>query len=609
MSDDGSGSLIGLIIILGVIMAVVMLAVFAIFCVMAVGSVVGMVIAVKNFVIAVKETVDERKSLSHFKNYGALTASGGEANYPNLVFEENAAKMYIFGPIFTDIFGIIRNAVSENFEYRMDFSEAESDSTFISIALKVFVVGKGVSVYVFGTMFSILLCLAFLVVCAMAAAVVFPVMGIILLAENIYFKIKQINFRCTVCKKEYKLPRYFCPECGMAHIRLKPGRYGIFRRRCLCGAHLPLIAKMHGHVTKLNSEGEPYREIIELGKMRNQCPFCFAEGSLGLSHAISIALVGGASSGKTTFKVAFQNEFLDKVAGRCGIDAAFPDAESENEYNNSRRYFDGKDFIPGTNGTANADITTFCVNLKNKSFISDRMLQIYDLPGERFLSGYVKESWEHYSFTEGAVFFIDPFSLEKVEEQNSESIRDSGMGICHSDMNAMIDSMITTLNDVRVKKARNGKMLLPIALVIGKCDTDLLDGQCGDAAVKRLMEGAPDVFTNKFDTMDYAVRCFLSSNGYDNFIQNLDNNFENVHFFSCSAVGSVPKKALCRFSPRNVLEIMQWLILRADRKNIGGVWKVENIVNDIPEERKKLYVTNRDYYDKLVVEALPVNNL
>ena len=601
MDDEGVGLLFGIMIIVGIAMAAVMLIGTAMFVVLVVGSVFGMVVAVINFVKAARETLVQRKMLHRFKNESTQFKYGTALK--GVVFEDCAAKIYIIGPLYSDIITTIKEALVENFQYTIDFSDTDKDNALFTLAAKIFVIGKGISVYVFGTLFTIAISLIFLLIGAIGAAVVFPIIGVILLFETIYFKIKQINYRCTICKKEYKLPKYICPGCGAFHTRLKPGRFGFVRRRCLCGAYLPMVAKVKGYNISY-SGGKAVCTPITFDDMTSQCPFCGQESKAGLAHTISIALVGGMSAGKTTFKVAFQHEFLSEEVIRQGIDFSFPDQASEEEYEKFDKCFIGRDLIPATNSTAQTDITTFCVNLKNEDFDTDRMLQIYDLPGEVFVGGEAKESWEHYSFTEGAVFLIDPFSLDGIKEQNDTELQNSSMGICTADMNVMIERMIYTLNNVKVRRTKSKKLAMPIALAISKVDTNMLSRQCGELAIQQLMEGAPEVFSNKFEAMDYACRCFLSMNGGDGFIENLDSNFETVHFFSCSAVGFVPKKTLARFSPKNVREIMQWLIIRADKKNIGSVWKPALPVSDIPDEKKQLYKTNREYYEKFVLNMI-----
>ena len=116
------------------------------------------------------------------------------------------------------------------------------------------------------------------------------------------------------------------------------------------------------------------------------------------------------------------------------------------------------------------------------------------------------------------------------------------------------------------------------------------------------MEGRPDIFKDYYMTMDYACRCFLAKYGGMGFIATLDNHFETVHFFSSSPMGYMPKSSCMRFSPINVLPIMQWMMLRAD-KQLGKVWKPDLIVTDLTDEQKKLYREHPEYYDEFVLSG------
>ena len=83
------------------------------------------------------------------------------------------------------------------------------------------------------------------------------------------------------------------------------------------------------------------------------------------------------------------------------------------------------------------------------------------------------------------------------------------MGICAADMNVLIESMQSTFDNLRLKKNKNGKFELPVALAISKVDSPLLKQQCGSKAVDRLVKGAPGVFKDRFAAMDYACRCWI----------------------------------------------------------------------------------------------------
>ena len=606
--NDSSSGLFVLLIIIGIIVAIIYLTILAIFVVGAIGGIVGIVISVINYIKAIREVAAERKSIGRFVSQAEKDALGFMP-YTNAVYEKSAARSYILGPVFGDIFSIIKKAILINFQHRPDFSDTDKDNFVFSMGAKLMVICKAINIYVFGTLFTIVFSLALAAIAAVCAAVVFPVAGIVLLAEKIYFTWKKISYRCPACKCEYFIPRYVCPVCDISHTSLKPGAYGIIKRRCLCGTHLPLTAKGKGATYEYDvATGKKTAHPLMLTDIRSFCPTCGMQNNAGLSHPISIALIGGASAGKTTFKVAFQHEFLTEETKEFGIDFDFPNTLSDTEYRDAEDYFSGRRIIPATKGEVMYDISTFSFFLKHKNFEIDRMVQIFDLPGERFISGEAKDGWEHYSFAEGAVFLIDPFSLSNVKLQNDNEIKNANMGICTTDINILVESLINTLSNVKAKRGKSGKFQIPIALAINKVDSFLLNQQCGDDAVRNLMASAPDAFPDQYAAMDYACRCFLSENGGDNFIANLDNNFETVHFFYCSSIGYIPKASLTRFMPKNVLEIMQWMMLRADKKQLGSVWKPAVPVVDITDEQKRMYLTHRNYYNDFVSARIALNS-
>ena len=586
--------------------AAVILGVFA-----AIGSIIGFVLAIKNFVYAVMDTRDERRELNGFASaYGRanLIKSCPDNNYSNYNFEDYGAKSYFMGPCFSDVCTIIKKAFENNFDSKADFSRGEH--WYTKVLFFVWALFQVIMTYVIGTIFTFAISAIFFIVSLIFAGITFPIFGIVLLFEIVIFKLKQISYRCPACKHEYDLPVYICPQCGIKHIRLKPGRYGIFKRKCVCGAVLPVtlsskgVYKREETVTVSYSSSQElrhYEEQITLKDIECHCPKCNAMHNGGISHPISIALIGGASAGKTTFKVAFLHDFIGEETIKYNIDYDFPSENLEKEYNECSSYFNGRP-IGATNRGFEFDITTFSFFLKNKKFDADRMIHLYDMPGEVFQSGEAKEGWNLHTFNDGAVFLLDPYTLSNVRAQNESEIKGSIMGTSVMKMDDLIASLIDTLRQVKTK-TRKGKFTIPIALTINKADTVILKKQIGDDAVKTLMSAEPEIFKDYFVTMDYVCRCFLAKNEGEGFITTLDLNFETVHFFSSSPMGFVPKAANVRFRPINVLPIMQWMMLRTD-KQLRKAWTPDMPVTDLTFEQKELYRTHREYYEKYIENAV-----
>lgn len=614
MDGEGCGGLFLLIVALGIIYVIVvyvipiMLGIATIVFTIAaiIGILVGVFYAMRNFIVAVKATVGIFNKIGYFKNAAIQRKVHNEApsgNYSEFVYEECARKNFFLGTWFSVVKSIITIAFSQNFVNGPDFSRG--DSWYGRALFVVWSICQLIAQYILGTIVTLIFSLILIAISLVLTSIVYIMFSIVLLFETLYFKLKKVSFRCQKCTQAYKIPIYACPTCGIKHTRLKPGEFGIFKRKCVCGATLPLTVKSCGQkAVKDLLTGKVTYEKFSITDLNSFCPHCGNSDRAGITHPVSIALIGGASAGKTTFKVAFLKDFIDEEIVNYDIDYEFPTEEYENEFKKIESHYRGLP-IPATPLGAEYDIITFSFMLKHKKFGVDRLFHFYDMPGEAFQKGSVQEGWHMFTFNDGAVLLIDPYSLKKIKEESESELRGSTMGISAVSMNDVVEALINTLRQVKTPKTAKGKFKIPIALTINKADSTILKKQIGDEAVKALMNAHPDVFNDYYVTMDYLCRCFLAENGCSGFIANLDANFETVHFFSSSPIGSVPKGARTPFYPINVLPIMQWLMLRTD-KQLASAWTPEIPVGDLTDEQRKLYQTNKDYYNKIIANQLSV---
>lgn len=565
----------------------------------------GIVVAVICIVKAVRDAIDQRKLNgvfrsakdreefnSKFSMYGNDSKQLSTMQGYRQGYESMARPMYLFGPVFEDLAKISRFAFSNLTGTKKFFGRG--DIWFTKVLWFVFALIHVISVFVFGTVFIILSLGLVYALFAIFTVAVYPYVLIGYACEKVYYKISHVSFRCTICKKPYESPYYICPQCGILHKNLKPGKFGIVSRTCICGAKIPVSATSTGHYRSPDKKTVP----ITIEDLGCKCPNCGkTKKSSSLSKPISIALVGGASAGKTTFKVAFLRDFIEDESIRNDLDVSFPDANCSFEYENEiKKQFEGRPIPPTVEG-ADSDTITFEYVLSGDRLPTGRTIQLYDLPGEIFTSGDAKEGWNQYTFSEGAVFILDPFVLETVREENADLIQNSGMANCKLGMDELINAFTNTLDSVNVKK-KSGKYTLPIAVTINKVDTPLLRRQIGNEAIDYLMKTHPEVFNNFYDTMDYVCRCFLAKKESKNFIATLDNKFTTVHYFYSSPMGYLPQKGtLQRFRPVNTMAIMQWLIRRADKK-IKKAWVPELPVGDVAPQSRKLYSDFANYYDE-----------
>lgn len=567
--------------------------------------VVGFIVAIRNYIIAIKQVRKERAEKGTLKCTPAVRKSIQEMlGKPSKLkaygqfYEDVAERMYILGPLYSDLMDICRTAFSNNNSFRPDFSRGNSKVTHVAFC--IYAVIQAISVYVLGNIFSLLVTIVLLTVMFVLTVLVCPYIFISWVCERAYYKLHKIAYRCLSCKNEFATPYYRCPYCYIIHSKLGPGWYGISKRKCICGTIMPVTTGKEGKLP----DGSP----IYMEDLTSVCPKCRVESkNTAGTHPISIALIGAQAAGKTTFETAFLRDFVEEEAVKYGMDVDFLSAEVEQWYDQTKKFYEGTWTIEPTKpgqGIGGTDVRATSFVVAHKQLTPGRVIHIYDMPGEIFRNLDAREGLNIFTFHDGAVFILDPYTLERVKEENENDIKNSNMAFSKEKSDVIVESLISTLSNVRAKK-ESGRFKLPIALTINKVDTPILRKTVGIEAVEGLMKAHSDVFTDYFLTMDYVCRCYLAKHGAKNFIMRLDQNFETVQFFSSSPMGTVPTSNSVRFHPFNVMPIMQWLIRRAD-KGISSIWKSNKPFINFGE-RKALYEEFPNYYDEYL-KSIGIDN-
>ncbi|MBP3271355.1 MAG: hypothetical protein J6M17_03895 [Ruminococcus sp.] len=553
---------------------------FILIAVGVIGSVLGVFFAFKSFFTAVfnvntaRKTANTtplyRKGLSHKNEDGSL-----------VYYEDIAPHSYFNGPMRKDVIGVLKGTWANIGEHLKLFITRMAESRGIirkalSALMNVF---SMLALLIFGSVVS-----AVLSAMVLAASIIIQLLYkvfyfAVLSAERISFASKKVTYRCDFCKEEYSFPVYFCPECGIAHKKLRPGEFGIFSRRCGCLYTLPATA--HGKTA----------DGVIRGELEAACPYCGHADNSGVSRQLGIPLIGGVNAGKTTFKTAFLYQFLNDEATLRQLDVKLPSKEAENEFEEIRSCFLGKRVVTETRPGREYDVTSFNFIIKNKRLDVPRQLHIYDMPGEVFEQSNAQERLKHFTFSEGVIFVIDPYSMQAVIDEGGGT---GGMRVGTMDLNKLTEIFLETLEKLPDMPKDGKKYSIPVAVCINKADTPALRGRIGMPAADLLMREKPSVYTDRYDTMDMLCREFLKANGKSNAVTLLDQNFRNVHFFACSAMGYVPKGVLARFVPEQVLAAVYWIIARSDGQL--GALLGDEIPHDVDEQTRRKW-DSKDYFD------------
>jgi GTPase SAR1 family protein len=410
------------------------------------------------------------------------------------------------------------------------------------------------------------ICLIFALAQAMILALCASVMTLLAwllrLVEYARMAWNHISMRCphSECYRRITIPMYKCPKCGAEHRRLIPGSYGLFERRCQC------------KTTYLRT-----MFLLGLNQLPNYCPHCQQplHEQIGVVRNLHIPIVGGASAGKTSFLMANLNElYLRKKKGEIGLD--FPSKQDEVLFERCR-----DDFAEGSpvGKTQNLSPAAFQVNVRD-SASNAGLLYVYDAAGELYQEMDTLRRHDYYSYTDGILLLLDPFSLPRVKADFESELSASANAVRPSDEEplAVYARMIASLRQHTGMK--NGSTKTPLAIVVTKADAFKLDREIHATLPEAVapasgLKAMREALSPKTGSRESAkVRQWLIEHGAGNLVRVIEQDFQEIRYFYCSALGRLPDSSSAPFTPKKALEPLVWLMdhyhLRLDKAHSGG---------------------------------------
>lgn len=478
-----------------------------------------------------------------------------------------AKTSYLFGPGFADISQVIRSTTAKVRANIDDMTrstvETSEETAFNSAIIRC---GWTACRYVYWlacclgmVIMSVVYCVGMLLPQTIAF-LCYELVGLTLcgaawLTDTLFLAILRISNVCDYCHKRFARPVYQCPNCGAKHRNLFPGRYGILHHTCQCGQQLP---------SSILDRRKPRRKLTAL------CPYCLATGheeiirSAG-SRTICIPVVGGASSGKTSFINAYAVSMITSRAKAHGLATRFYDKAREQRFTtmlaDSKRGFVDKTTVETDDQRASAFSMSFY--LDGNGLKPSRLMQLLDIAGETFVSGNENEQQNQYEHCEGIVLVIDPLAIPQVRIRVADDLRGADAGSIST--SSLGDVMNALRNDINANLSRNrGKRLTtPLAVVINKVDAaPLLDERLGAPAITRFRQAEPERCANDLDTMDFLCRQFLVDMDMGDVVDMVQQQFAVSRFFAVSAIGHTAGAG--RFMPRGVDDVIDWIISLRD---------------------------------------------
>lgn len=435
-------------------------------------------------------------------------------------------------------------------------AHSRTRGAFIKYWIYVYMAGlyfAGAAQYVSAMILAGLFLVLQTIVLSLWAALSMLLIGLLAVCTFAYARFYRIFFRCPDCHKDMSIPTFICPTCSKPHPRLWPSIYGVLSHRCLtCNTRLPTL--------RLKIPGT---HLIERDTLVRVCPNCSHQMNAGIGTGtnLHIPIVGGPSTGKSNFIVMATREFKETYEHERHYVVGFTDSKHEADYHeNIKRLSHGRELVKTTEIVAHA----YNLRIQSPRKRVPTLAYVYDAAGEAYNTSENTAQQEYYKYIDGIIFVIDPFSIRAYSHLHEPEIAQYQNLIRPSTLDVMqaYERMFHMFEDsAGLRKGR--RFSHPIAVVITKVDALNLEHEIGTFAARNLMNSDPHI-TNEDQAINMLVRDFLCRYELDHFVRDVEMQFSNVRYFSCSALGRMPVAGDTRsFMSVRVGNPLIWLLGRA----------------------------------------------
>ncbi|OON80538.1 TRAFAC clade GTPase domain-containing protein [Streptomyces tsukubensis] len=201
---------------------------------------------------------------------------------------------------------------------------------------------------------------------------------------------------CPHCFERVPYPAYDCPRatCRRRHADIRPGTYGILRRRCECEERMPTLLMLMSRDARLQAF----------------CvhPNCEKPMNADAGHMpeAALPLIGGQAAGKTQLMAAMLLA-LENAAAAGGPAIKLADDESHSNYQVLREVLRMQGHTRATQ-KALPRAHSFVLG----SGRSERLIHLFDTAGERFVNREETDALRYARAARTIVFVLDPMSVK-----------------------------------------------------------------------------------------------------------------------------------------------------------------------------------------------------
>jgi Zn finger protein HypA/HybF involved in hydrogenase expression len=221
-------------------------------------------------------------------------------------------------------------------------------------------------------------------------------------ADGAILSIRGIRMHCLSCSRPISYPAYRCPACGAWHQDIRPGRYGVLRRRCSCG-----------------DQDMPTLLILGSHQMRAYCPRCEVQlaDQSGTAAELTLPILGGPGAGKTRLMTALIMALSESAAGGNGTVAPADETTARRLKNLHPAMAANEPMLPTPPGPSRA----FAIRVVPGARVA-RVLHLFDSGGGN-LSFDDSHARRNLRVADTFLFVIDPLSIQRLQAQLDAELR------------------------------------------------------------------------------------------------------------------------------------------------------------------------------------------
>jgi len=337
--------------------------------------------------------------------------------------------------------------------------------------------------------------------------------GVLMAADAIVLRARGVRgMQCPWCYERNSYPAYRC-DCNRLHRDIRPGRYGVFRRRCECGTRIPTLIVLGSY------------------RMNAFCVYCDRQMSdeTGRFREAVLPLLGGRAAGKTRLMAAMLIALCElardpgPAEGAVGLSLA--NAETQAAYDVLSTVLDTSGYIMATG----SDLP-HAHSVQLRVGRHTRLVHIFDPAGERLVERDRTDELRYLEAARSFLFVLDPMAVPGFWRSLTEADQSTLDRTLASQVHPQ-DVFDRTLQQMIAMGSRPRKSRLTVAI----SKTDLIERT-------KLFDGRRDD--------DQWARCWLTDRlGLGNLVRSMDHEFREVRFFFTAAVTVMPGRVHESISP------------------------------------------------------------